>query len=324
MTKAVFGEYAAYTTPGGARFQNRNKLVSEKSIPPEVVAYLKKQLGEEPKAPEPKFPMPTEEQKAKMRAESLQVPPELQVEEPAGVDITDQLDASDFEDEVTDEQIETIASQIPSETLEPLGSPEPSPAETPLPSDPDIATAGVDPDFLESVSIHTAPLQDIAEALYNRFGIYTVYLRKLPVPDEINPLTGENFTKYHQGIAYQAAIRAENQGILDRNPEQGRAMLNQIADVSANMPIDTPAQTMGEARRENSFAFRTNVAATQEVATTEIKHMLGADGLMHAIQVPIPQGQTGEANGAKGRYDAEEDEIIAEPQMGRQVIRPNW
>lgn len=315
MTKAVFGEYAAYTTPGGARFQNRNKLVSEKSIPPEVVAYLKKQLGEEPKAPEPKFPMPTEEQKAKMRAESLQVPPELQVEEPAGVDVTDQLDASDFDDPVpTDEVIEAVASVIP----------EPTPDVVPTPSDPDIATAGVDPDFLESVSIHTAPLQDIAEALYNRFGIYTVYLRKLPVPDEINPLTGENFTKYHQGIAYQAAIRAENQGILDRNPEQGRAMLNQIADVSANMPIDTPAQTMGEARRENSFAFRTNVAATQEVATTEIKHMLGADGLMHAIQVPIPQGQTGEANGAKGRYDAEEDEIIAEPQMGRQVIRPNW
>ena len=315
MTKAVFGEYAAYTTPGGARFQNRNKLVSEKSIPPEVVAYLKKQLGEEPKAPEPKFPMPTEEQKAKMRAESLQVPPELQVEEPAGVDVTDQLDASDFDDPVpTDEVIEAVASVIP----------EPTPDVVPTPSDPDIATAGVDPDFLESVSIHTAPLQDIAEALYNRFGIYTVYLRKLPVPDEINPLTGENFTKYHQGIAYQAAIRAENQGILDRNPEQGRAMLNQIADVSANMPIDTPAQTMGEARRENSFAFRTNVAATQEVATTEIKHMLGADGLMHAIQVPIPAGQTGEANGAKGRYDAEEDEIIAEPQMGRQVIRPNW
>lgn len=316
MTKAVFGEYAAYTTPGGARFQNRNKLVSEKSIPPEVVAYLKKQLGEEPKAPEPKFPMPTEEQKAKMRAESLQVPPELQVEEPAGVDITDQLDASDFEDEpLTDEQIAELALsavEIPEETLEPV------------PTDPDITTAGVDPDFLESVSIHTAPLQDIAEALYNRFGIYTVYLRKLPVPDEINPLTGENFTKYHQGIAYQAAIRAENQGILDRNPEQGRAMLNQIADVSANMPIDTPARTMGEARRENSFAFRTSVAASEPVATTEIKHMLGADGLMHAIQVPIPQGQTGEANGAKGRYDAEEDELIAEPQMGKQVIRPNW
>lgn len=306
MAKAVFGEYAGYTTPGGVRYQKNNKLISVKAVPPEVVAYLNKQLGAEPKAP--KFPKPSPEQLAKMREDSLKVPDELarsdaemaaaRPNEPI-VTPSEPLTPEDFADPIPDDDtIEAVASAIP--------------------------TQEVDPDFLESVSIHTASLQDIAEALSARFGIYTVYLRKLPVPDEINPLTGERFTKYHQGIAYQAAIRAQNQGILDRNPEQGRAQIENSRAASENFQVDPVAQTMGEARRQDTFAYRTSVRANEPTPATEIKHMMGTDGQMHAVQVPIAPGQTGEFNGASARYDKEEEEVIVEPSMGKQVIRPNW
>ena len=85
MAKVQFGEYAAFSSGKGIRFQQNNKLVSESAVPVEVVAYLKNALLSQPEdaekpappTPQAKFPKPSEAELAKMRAESVQVKPEL-------------------------------------------------------------------------------------------------------------------------------------------------------------------------------------------------------------------------------------------------------
>lgn len=291
--KATHGEYSAFTTKNSVRYLKDGKLVAFAAVPPEVMSLLNKQLGKAPK-----FAPPTEEEKARLRAESLQVAPELQVPQ----EKLQEDAAALVEDDFTVPQEEP---ELPQET-------------------PSVLLKEDQSDFLEKISIHSASLEDIVEALYNRFGIYTVHLKKLPVADEINPITGEQFSNYHLGIAYQAAISAQSRGILDRVPEEGRRLIDEGRAASANFKVDAAPQTMGEARRANSFEFRTSVNANRSTAATEIVHVKGEDGLYHAVQKEIPAGQTGEFNGAASRYDAEEDERLVEPQMGKVVIRPNW
>lgn len=319
MAKAAFGDYSAFTTKNSVRYQLHNKLISQSDVPAEVVGYLNKQLGYEPKpveAPVQKFPRPTEEQLAKMRAESLEVPEHLQRQEP--------LTPEDF-------STEDIAELLPADS----NGNEPLPrTDTPAPVisgveqriAEELKQLPVTPDFLESVSIHTATLADIAEALYNRFGIYSVYLGSLPQADEINPLTGEVFSKYHLGIAYQASIRAQHTGVAERANEQGRKDIDAGRAASENF-LDTfvPAPvTMAEARRADSFEYRTSPQGTRSQAATEVVHITDENGIVHAVQREIPAGSTGEFNGAKAQYDAEEDQPLVVPQFGKQVIRPNW
>lgn len=324
--KAIFGEYSAFTTRNTVRYMQNSRIVSEKSVPPEVVAYLNKQLGytppPAPELPPRTFAPPTEEEKKKLREESLKVPPELQTES--------------SEAPLTPEDFDTPP---PAEHAS-VPKPETEPSEPELPPTQEILdeetpehptekavreTKEEMSDFMESVSIHTAPLEEIALALYNRFGLYTVYLNKLPEADEFNPLTGEQFTKYHLGIAYQAAIRAQSHGILERPAEMGRAAIDEGRAASQNFQVDPAPQTMGDARRANSFEYRTSPQGTRTVPRTEIVHEKGADGQLHAIQREIPEGETGEFNGARARYDADEEQPLVEPNFsGRPVIRPNW
>lgn len=297
MAKEVFGEYSAFTTKNSVRYQKNSKLVSESELPVEVVTYLNKKLGYvPPPQPEQKFPLPTEEERARMRAESLQVPVELQVEPVYEEPITE----ADFDAEVPH-------------------APEPGEVIPTVAGDDDMS------DFMDAVSIHTASLLDIAKAIFERFGIYTVYLHRLPAQDEINPLTGELFSKYHLGIAYQAAIRAQHSGVLNRAPEIGRNQLDEGRYASQHFEVDQAPQTVAESRRANSFDYRTSVQGNQPVATTEIVHEVQADGTVRAVQRPVVAGTVGTVNGAQSRYDAEEDEPLVQPNFsGKPIIRPNW
>ena len=313
MAKAIFGEYAAFDTPGGVRFMHNKKMASEKALPPEVVAFLKSKLAEAPAEPKPapKFPRPSEEELKRMREESLRVPPELQIspEEEAQRALTGvpdneaPLQPDDFEAPV-EPAVPNQPDVVPSETLEP----------------------GVDPSFLESVSIHTAPIEAIAQALYDRFGIYTVYLRKLPVPDEVNPLTAEPFTKYHQGIAYQAAIAAQNKGVLDQDLSYHKQIIDQDRNAHQNFrePFVQPPQTMSEAREQNSYAFRTS-ARNQQTIQTEIVHEKDPlTGQMRAVQREIPVEE--QQRVTHSRYDQDEETQVVEPPIfgTKPIVKPNW
>lgn len=342
MAKARHGEWGAFTNKGGIRFQKKNLMISEDSVPPEVRQLLKRQLGirEEnivPPIQTPKFPRPSEEELARMRAESVKVKPELQLtpEEEAlrqQVGVPDNevpLSPDDFEvDEDTEDWTPPdLPDMTPNESLEPTN---------PLAQPDSINTSAVgnptgreviDSDFLESVSVHSAPLEVVVQALYERFGIYTVYLGALPRADEVNPLTGSPFTKYHLGIAYQAAIQAQNRGI--QNPEIHRQAIDKDRAASAGfkdsfVPV---AHTFGEARQQNNFAYRTSVKGNQGIPATEVVHEIGKDGVVRAVQREIPiEERLEHGSGAGSRFSKDDDEQIVEPPIfgTKPIIKPSW
>lgn len=320
MAKEVFGEFAAFTSRGGVRFSKNGKMTSENAVPPEVVAYLKDKIAKQPVEeeatvpPVQKFPMPSEEEKARLRAESLQVPDELKLspEEEAARALTG---VPDNEEPLTPDA--------------PLGADDfdapDSAGDQPLPrADEPVALPEIDPSFLDSVSIHTAPLQAIAQALYDRFGVYTIWLNMLPQTDEVNPLTGETFTKYHQGIAYQSAIAANAKGLI--SPEAHRKAMDEGREASANFqqPFVEPPRTLAEARQQDSFAFRTSAQGTRPASATRIEHVTDENGQVHAVQVEVPISEHGGT--ARSRYDADEDEQVLEPPIfgTKPIIKPNW
>ena len=273
MSKETFGEYAAFTTQGGVRFQKHNKLISEKQVPPEVVDYLRRKLDK------PSRPKPSEEELAKMREDSLKVPEELQMTPEEVAQSESKLEREDFE---IDEDTPPDMPESPEEG-DRGAVPDPRAEPAPLNHDDEMS------EFMEAVSIHTASLDDMAQALYERFGIYTVYLRKLPQPDEINPLTAQQFTKYHQGIAYQAAVYARSQGILEQDPESKRKIMEANREASQGFQTDPVAHTVRENREANTFQHRTSVRGAKQEATTRISHTVDERGRTRVVREDAPQ-----------------------------------
>lgn len=285
--KHTFGEYGAFTTKNSIRFQKDNKIVAEKDVPPEVVVFLRKKLDRPVEDSSSPTPPPS---------------PALEPIEPMTVEEAAQaLDESDF-----DEPVKGDNSDLP---------------DTPDPVHPVQEARDEMSDFVESVSIHTAELADIAEALYERFGIYTVYLQRPPASDEVDPLTGVPFTKYHLGVAYQAAIRARNTGVFAVNPENHRQAIEDGRKAHENRrdQYEARPKTQGEAAKMNTFAYRTSVRGTQKKVDKEIVHT-EVDGVTRTERVESPSGTR--TIMPDGRHDF--DEPIAEPQLRKQVIRPDW
>lgn len=345
MGKEVFGEYAAFDSGKGIRYQKNNKLVSESAVPPEVVAYLNNKLNSQPQdaaKPEPptptaKFPRPSEAELAKMREESLKPAPGLEltpeeeaqraVNPPAPLPVEQPpLEEGDFDPGEYD----------PEAQLAP-------PVEKPI-SEPDVVEHPVEAarrealeetsEYMEQVSIYTAGIKDIAQALYDRFGVYTIYLNEVPQTDEINPLTGEAFSRYHQGIAYQALVKARGSGFFNRNPElaaravtEGR-VAHENYQAAAGDPRHTDhSQPTDTNAAPDSFAYRTSPAANNSPQTHYISHEPDpVTGEIRAVQRAVPNAaqHSGKVNNSRQRFDANQDEMIVEPQFGQQVIRPNW
>lgn len=290
MAKVTFGEYAGFTTKNQIRYMKNGRLTSEKLIPSEVVAFIKKKL-------EPQIARQVEAQKAPEQTPDIEPITEDQLAE--------KLDEQDFDD-----------------------GPEETPEETPhAPEEEERQPNNVDPNFLETVSVHTAELETVVQALYERFGIYTVYLGEMPRSDEINPLTGEPFTKYHLGVAYQAAIRANNSGILNRSPEEGRQAIDAGREAHENhrenfVPLP---KTLGEAKAQDSFSYRTSVRGGsgygQQSSKGEIISVQDEKGDWHSARDQSPNGMR--TVQPDGRFDF--DEPLAEPPTrGKKIIRPDW
>ena len=139
------------------------------------------------------------------------------------------------------------------------------------------------------------------------------------------------FTKYHLGIAYQAAIAAANRGTLDRQPELNRQNLDAGREASANFQdsFAPVPYTVGEARRANSFDYRTSVVGSSTVATTEIVHEKDpVTGELRAVQKEIPPEQRGRQSNAPSRMprgDDEDEPLLEPPIFGtRPIVRPDW
>lgn len=291
--KANFGEWGAFDSGRGVRFQKtingKKTLVKEADVPVEVAALLKKNLG-----------IPTAEAKLTERFETPKIIPIKEENAP-------DMSADDFEDENELPRADEPVSVTAEEAL----------AQMP--------TAHVDTDFLQSISIHTASLEDIAVALYERFGIYTVYLNRYPQPDEVNPFTAEPMTNYERGIAYQAALRSEARGLTRRPPELLKKQLDDNLAAANNIrksyaPIP---QDLDEAKRLNSFDYRTSVESTHDNDLPPLEHYTDEYGVTQVRRSETVNG-TSQRN-ADPDYRDHVDEPIVEPRMGGgQIIRPNW
>lgn len=153
-----------------------------------------------------------------------------------------------------------------------------------------------------AVTIYDAPLKDIVEAMYERFGIYTVFLERYPLPEDVSPITGMMMTNYESGLAYQKQTYFLNNIAVDPKKNdferlRATALTTRTASVEYNerMANQKPL-TPAEERDTNSFDYRTGVGNVQSSAT-----MMRPDG----------------------RFGM--DEPIAEPNVrGEPTIRKDW
>ncbi len=213
-----------------------------------------------------------------------------------------------------------------------------SPAGSQATEEPDAPVPVVDTDFLEKVSIHTADIHDIALALYDRFGIYTVWLDRYPVADEVNPLTAEPMTNYERGLAYQAALRAESRGLTKRDATVMKRRIDQNIEAQNNFKksfVHVPSN-LEDARRQNSFDWRTSVESSHDAPqAAPLEHYKDEFGETHVRRETnaVIQPNTS-LNGSvtiqpianpSGVFD--QDEPISEPNLGlasNPIIRPDW
>ena len=181
----------------------------------------------------------------------------------------------------------------PSEEPEVLPAPAPLPdEEIPTPTAPPQDANIYSQEDIDAVSIYTVPIAMLAEALHERFGVYTVFRGEMPTEPEVSPLTGQPMTAYQRGEAYQAARRAIAQGVLDMDFEQVKMDMDGSQNASEELreTFDHPTQILSveDHRRLNTFDSRTSMAAMKTRTYDNI------------------------------------DEPVAEPNMMGEIIRPNW
>lgn len=268
--KASFGEYGAFQVRNGVRFNKtvggKTLLVKETEVPVEVADLLKKRLN--------------------IMQEAIVTEPisEPETQSPVAAPVDTQNEAQ--------EVVEADAPALTQDDF--IDSPQ---------------ATHIDADYLDSISIHSASLKDMAQALYDRFGVYTVWLGRLPEDDEVNPFTSAPMTKYEKGLAYQAFIRASHNGTLAASdPETLRKDLDAKRDsvVDYQNTLVPVAETLKQARDQNSFEWRTSVRGGNSESS-------GVSG--------------GSVNGAGVRMTNDDftDEPLVEPKIGgAPVIRPNW
>lgn len=184
-------------------------------------------------------------------------------------------------------------------------------------------TPTVTSELLDAISIHSASLEDIAQALYDRFGIYTVYLGRYPQPDEVNPLTAEPMTNYERGQAYQAALRAEAKGLLIRNPTLLKKQLdsNLIASQNIQESFVQPAASIDESKARDDFEWRTSVERSLYTEHRDaIEHYTDELG-----EVRVRRTATQSVRPVENKDI--EDEPYIEPDItlsANPIIRPDW
>lgn len=275
MAKLQYGNYSAWLTGDTLRVACDNKLVRMETVPPDALRYFREAFDMD------KRDAAREKAKALKTAQEASKPPKGKVGRPKKQNAAESLS-------------EGNASELaPSEEPEVLPAPAPLPdEEIPTPTAPPQDANIYSQEDIDAVSIYTVPIAMLAEALHERFGVYTVFRGEMPTESEVSPLTGQPMTAYQRGEAYQAARRAIAQGVLDVDFEQVKMDLDgsQKASEELRETFDRPTQILSveDHRRLNTFDSRTSMAAMKTRTYDNI------------------------------------DEPVAEPNMMGEIIRPNW
>lgn len=278
MAKLQYGNYSAWLTGDILRVACDNKLVRMETVPPDALRYFREAFDMD------KRDAAREKAKALKTAQEASKPSKGKVGRPK------KQNAAEGLSEGNKSELESIA---PSEEPEVLPAPAPLPdEEVPAPTAPPQDANIYSQEDIDAVSIYTVPIAMLAEALHERFGVYTVFRGEMPTESEVSPLTGQPMTAYQRGEAYQAARRAIAQGVLDMDFEQVKMDLDgsQKASEELRETFDKPTQILSveDHRRLDTFDSRTSMAAMKTRTYDDI------------------------------------DEPVAEPNMMGEIIRPNW
>lgn len=275
MAKLQYGNYSAWLTGDILRVACDNKLVRMETVPPDALRYFREALDMD------KRDAAREKAKALKTAQEASKPSKGKVGRPKKENAAESLSEGNK------------SELAPSEEPEVLPAPAPLPdEEIPTPTAPPQDANIYSQEDIDAVSIYTVPIAMLAEALHERFGVYTVFRGEMPTESEVSPLTGQPMTAYQRGEAYQAARRAIAQGVLDMDFEQVKMDLDgsQKASEELRETFDRPTQILSveDHRRLNTFDSRTSMAAMKTRTYDNI------------------------------------DEPVAEPNMMGEIIRPNW
>lgn len=290
MAKLQYGNYSAWLTGDILRVACDNKLVRMETVPPDALRYFREAFDMDKR------------DAAREKAKALKTAQEASKSSKGKVGRHKKQNAAESLSEGNERNIapgvDTHKDKIesapaPSEEPEVLPAPAPLPdEEIPTPTAPPQDANIYSQEDIDAVSIYTVPIAMLAEALHERFGVYTVFRGEMPTESEVSPLTGQPMTAYQRGEAYQAARRAIAQGVLDMDFEQVKMDLDgsQKASEELRETFDRPTQILSveDHRRLNTFDSRTSMAAMKTRTYDNI------------------------------------DEPVAEPNMMGEIIRPNW
>lgn len=274
MAKLQYGNYSAWLTGDILRVACDNKLVRMETVPPDALRYFREAFDMD------KRDAAREKAKALKTAQEASKPSKGKVGRPKKQSAAESLSEGNerniapgvdtHQDKLA--QSEPAPAQSVGSNVAPSEEPEVLPAPAPLP-DEEIPTPTAPPqdaniysqEDIDAVSIYTVPIAMLAEALHERFGVYTVFRGEMPTESEVSPLTGQPMTAYQRGEAYQAARRAIAQGVLDMDFEQVKIDLDgsQKASEELRETFDRPTQILSveDHRRLNTFDSRTSMAA---------------------------------------------------------------
>ena len=299
MAKLQYGNYSAWLTGDILRVACDNKLVRMETVPPDALRYFREAFDMD------KRDAAREKAKALKTAQEASKPSKGKVGRPKKQNAAESLSEGNERniapgvDTHNDKLAQSAPAQSVGSNVAPSEEPEVLPAPAPLP-DEEIPAPTAPPqdaniysqEDIDAVSIYTVPIAMLAEALHERFGVYTVFRGEMPTESEVSPLTGQPMTAYQRGEAYQAARRAIAQGVLDMDFEQVKMDLDgsQKASEELRETFDRPTQILSveDHRRLNTFDSRTSMAAMKTRTYDNI------------------------------------DEPVAEPNMMGEIIRPNW
>lgn len=292
MAKLQYGNYSAWLTGDILRVACDNKLVRMDTVPPDALRYFREAFDMD------KRDAAREKAKALKTAQEASKPSKGKVGRPKKENAAQSLSEGNERNiapgvDTHNDKIKSSVQPAPSEEPEALPAPAPPPdEEVPAPTAPPQDANIYSQEDIDAVSIYTVPIAMLAEALHERFGVYTVFRGEMPTESEVSPLTGQPMTAYQRGEAYQAARRAIAQGVLDMDFEQVKMDLDgsQKASEELRETFDRPTQILSveDHRRLNTFDSRTSMAAMKTRTYDNI------------------------------------DEPVAEPNMTGEIIRPNW
>lgn len=264
--------YDAILVRGTPRFRANRKMVAADQVPTEVKQALIYQLQH------PVEPTPVEEV---VEAPAFQ--PELQVPEPTPIAVQQVAEAP---------QVVEVA--------QPQATQGPSQFELDL-------IAEIERLKEENAKLSAQPvavqkdLFGLAQEMYSRYGIYTIFVNDLPKDGDIHPWTGDIMTRYETGLAYQSYNRAVAQGKLTQvnysDQYQTVVETRQASDRHREEMAQRAADPFFAAPQYNTFAERTSVAGQNAQASTTTVRRTG---------------------------DNISEDVTAEPNVRGTTIRPSW